>query len=263
VHPQTQPAARTIASASSVAPVVIGAIPARYGSTRLLGKPLALIAGRPMVEHVYRAAAAAPGLDRVVVLTDDERILRVVEEFGGVAEMTPESCSSGTDRIAWAARQWQADAVINIQGDEPLMAATAIAAVAAHLRAAPTDAIVTLAVPGSSEDLENPNAVKVVLDQRGYALYFSRAAIPYPRQQGGAPVLRHLGIYGYQKAALLRLAALPPTPLERSESLEQLRALENGIAIRVLPSDAESWGVDTAADLARVESLLATANAAR
>jgi 3-deoxy-manno-octulosonate cytidylyltransferase (CMP-KDO synthetase) len=236
---------------------VIGAIPARYGSTRLPGKPLALIGGRPMVEHVYRAAAAAPGLDRVVVLTDDERIVRAVEDFGGSAEMTPESCASGTDRIAWAARNWEAAAVINIQGDEPLMAAAGIAAIAAHLRAHPDDPIVTLAVPGSVEDLDNPNAVKTVLDRRGYALYFSRAAIPYPRQTGGAAVLRHLGIYGYQRAALLRLAALEPTPLERSESLEQLRALENGIAIRVLATAAGSWGVDTAEDLARVEQILA------
>jgi len=209
-----------------------------------------------MIEHVYERAAAATGLDAVVVLTDDERIARVVEAFGGRAEMTPTECSSGTDRIAWAARHWQARAVINIQGDEPLMDSDGISRVAAHLAAEPGDPIVTLAADGEPGDYENPNTVKVVLDRRGYALYFSRAAIPYPRLAGAAPLLRHLGIYGYQSEALQRLAGLAPTPLERSESLEQLRALENGIPIRVLTGARVSLGVDTADDVERVESIL-------
>lgn len=234
----------------------MGAIPARYGSTRLPGKPLHPIAGKPMIEHVYERAAAADGLDAVVVLTDDERIVAAVESFGGRAEMTPADCTSGTDRIAWAARRWRARAVINIQGDEPLMDSAGISRVAAHLAAEPTDPIVTLAADGEPEDLENPNTVKVVLDRWGYALYFSRGAIPYPRLPGAAPVLRHLGIYGYQAEALQRLAALAPTPLERSESLEQLRALENGISIRVLTGARPSHGVDTAADVERVEAIL-------
>jgi 3-deoxy-manno-octulosonate cytidylyltransferase (CMP-KDO synthetase) len=170
--------------------------------------------------------------------------------------MTPADCASGTDRIAWAARRWDARAVINIQGDEPLIDPEDVSRVAGHLAAFPGDPVVTLATPAAREEMENPNAVKVVLTLDGSALYFSRAPIPYPRQEGGFAPLKHLGIYGYQREALLRLAGLPPTPLERSESLEQLRALENGIPIRVLVVDRGSFGVDTAADLERVESIL-------
>ncbi len=238
----------------------MGAIPARYGSTRLPGKPLLPIAGRPMIEHVYSRVAQARGLDRVVVLTDDERIARAVEGFGGEWEMTPADCASGTDRIAWAARRWGSRAIINIQGDEPLIDPELVSRVAEHLAAMPDDPVVTLATPATREDMENPNAVKVVLTRDGKALYFSRAPIPYlrqaPGQQGGFAPLKHLGIYGYQREALLSLAGLAPTPLERSESLEQLRALENGIPIRVLVVDQGSFGVDTAEDLERVESIL-------
>jgi len=251
VHPQA-----TSPQSTPVPRGIVGAIPARFGSTRLPGKPLWPIAGRPMIEHVYRRAAQAAGLERVVVLTDDERIASAVAGFGGQCEMTPADCASGTDRIAWAARRWAAPAVINIQGDEPLIDPDAISAVAAHLAAHPDDPIVTLASAAEPGDLEDPNAVKVVLDRRGYALYFSRSAIPHPRQGGGFAPLKHLGIYGYQREALLRLAALEPTPLERSEALEQLRALENGIPIRVLPARQTSWGVDTEADAARVERIL-------
>jgi len=234
---------------------VVVAIPARYGSTRLPGKPLLTIAGRPMIEHVYRRVAQAPGLDRVVVLTDDERIARAVEGFGGEWEMTPADCASGTDRIAHAARRWDAFAVVNVQGDEPLIDPEAVRRVAEHLRTFRGDPMVTLAAPATPDEAGNPNAVKVVLDREGYALYFSRSTIPYPHQSaaGAAAPLKHLGIYGYQRAALLRLADLPPTPLERAESLEQLRALENGIAIRVLLVERGSPGVDTAEDLALAE----------
>jgi 3-deoxy-manno-octulosonate cytidylyltransferase (CMP-KDO synthetase) len=212
-----------------------------------------------MIEHVYTRVARARGLDRVVVLTDDERIARAVEGFGGECEMTPADCASGTDRIAWAARRWDAaavSAVINIQGDEPLIDPEEISRLAAHLAACPGDPVVTLATPASPAEMANPNAVKVVLARDGAALYFSRSAIPYPRQEGGFSPLKHLGVYGYQRDALLRLAALAPTPLERSESLEQLRALENGIPIRVLVVERGSFGVDTAADLERVEQIL-------
>jgi 3-deoxy-manno-octulosonate cytidylyltransferase (CMP-KDO synthetase) len=234
----------------------VGAIPARYGSTRLPGKPLLPIAGRPMIEHVYTRVARASGLDRVVVLTDDERIARAVEAFGGEWEMTPADCASGTDRIAWAARHWGAAAIINIQGDEPLIDPEEVSRLAAHLAAHPRDPVVTLATPAAPEEMANPNAVKVVLARDGSALYFSRAPIPYPRGEGGAVPLKHVGIYGYQRDALLRLAGLAPTPLERGESLEQLRALENGIPIRVLIVDRASIGVDTAEDLERVEKIL-------
>jgi 3-deoxy-manno-octulosonate cytidylyltransferase (CMP-KDO synthetase) len=214
-----------------------------------------------MIEHVYARVKRARGLDRVVVLTDDERIARAVEGFGGEWEMTPADCASGTDRIAWAARRWNASAVINIQGDEPLIDPEDVSRLAEHLAARPGDPVVTLATPAAPEEMDNPNAVKVVLALDGTALYFSRSAIPYPRQprqDGGAAPLKHLGIYGYQREALLRLAGLPPSPLELSESLEQLRALENGIAIRVLVVARGSQGVDTAEDLDRVEKVLAT-----
>ncbi len=209
-----------------------------------------------MIEHVYTRVKEARGLDRVVVLTDDERIARAVEGFGGEWEMTPADCASGTDRIAWAARRWTAAAVINIQGDEPLVDPADVSRLAGHLAATPEDPVVTLATPATPEEMDNPNAVKVVLALDGSALYFSRSALPYTRQPGGAAPLKHLGIYGYQREALLRLAGLPPSPLERSESLEQLRALENGIPIRVLVVERASQGVDTAEDLEAVERIL-------
>jgi 3-deoxy-manno-octulosonate cytidylyltransferase (CMP-KDO synthetase) len=266
-------------------PQIVAAIPARYGSTRLPGKPLLQLAGRPMIEHVYRRVADARGLARIVVLTDDERIAGVVAAFGGEVELTPAGCASGTDRIAHAARRWpDAAAVVNVQGDEPLIDPDAVSAIAAHLAAHPEDPMVTLAAPfaspstratgalgaigaataagaalsaGIAADLANPNVVKVVVALDGRALYFSRSAIPYARQaaEGAAP-LRHLGIYGYQRAALLTLADLPPSPLERSEALEQLRALEHGMSIRVLLAAPGLPGVDTREDLERAERLL-------
>jgi len=248
VHPTENPALR----GGDHSAVVFGAIPARYGSTRLPAKALVDLAGRPMIEHVWRRARAARELDRLVVLTDDERIARVVRAFGGEVELTPVECASGTDRIAWAAARWECDGVVNIQGDEPLIDPQGIDRIAAHLRAHPDDPIVTLAADGDPEDATQRGVVKVVLDRGGYALYFSRAGIPFIRVPGGARPLRHLGIYGYRRAALLRLSALEPTPLERSESLEQLRALENGIRIRVLTGARPSWGVDTEDDVAAV-----------
>jgi 3-deoxy-manno-octulosonate cytidylyltransferase (CMP-KDO synthetase) len=257
VHPTENPPPGPLPSGTGDGTGIVGAIPARYASTRLPGKPLLRIAGRPMIEHVYRRAEQARGLARVVVLTDDPRIAEAVAGFGGEFEMTPPECASGTDRIAHAARRWGARAVVNIQGDEPLIDPDSVSDLARHLAEHPEDAVVTLAAPALPEEMDNPNAVKVVLDSRGYALYFSRSAIPYARQAGGATPLKHLGIYGYQRQALLALAGLPPTPLEISESLEQLRALENGIRIRVLPARQASPGVDTREDLARVERLLA------
>ena len=239
------------------APTVIGAIPARFASTRLPGKPLLNIAGRPMIEHVYRRAQAAKTLDRVVVLTDDDRIVEAVEGFGGEVEKTPEDCQSGTDRIAWAARTWDAAAVVNIQGDEPLIDPASIEAVAAHLRGHSEAEMVTLAAPIDPDDFEDPNCVKVVVDLTGHALYFSRAPIPHPRRTGEAPGRKHIGIYGYRRDILLQLADWTPTDLERCESLEQLRALEHGIRIRVLDVARAEPGVDTREDLARVEARLA------
>jgi len=253
VHPDRIPAP----TSTTASRAVVGAIPARYGSTRLAAKALAPLAGRPMIEHVWRRASSATGLDRIVVLTDDRRIAEVVEQFGGEVEMTPVECASGTDRIAWAAARWQCGWVVNIQGDEPLIDPDGISRLARHLVEHPDDAIATLAADALDGDLDNPNVVKVVLDREGRALYFSRAAIPFPRNPGAAPVHRHLGIYGYRRDALLALAALDPTPLERSESLEQLRALENGLRIRVLTGARPSQGVDTAEDAAQAAEQLA------
>ncbi len=245
MHPSSPPAT-----------TVIGAIPARYGSTRMAGKPLRSLAGRPLVEHVYRRASQAASLSRVVVLTDDERIAAAIDRFGGDYEMTPLDCASGTDRIAWAARGWEAAAVVNIQGDEPLIDPEAIDRIARHLIDFPDDEMVTLAAPAGPDEAGDANVVKVVVDAGGWALYFSRAHIPFPKHQGFSRPLKHIGIYGYQRSTLLALAGLEPSPLERTESLEQLRALENGIRIRVLTT-ARSWlGVDTMEDLAKVEELL-------
>lgn len=207
-----------------------------------------------MIEHVYRRASEASGLDAVVVLTDHEEIRRTVQGFGGHCEMTPEDCRSGTDRIAWAAREWRADAVINVQGDEPLLDPAAITGLASHLRAHPGEDMATLAADVDEDALRDPNQVKVVCGGDGYALYFSRAGIPFRRQladdgKGAAPVRLHVGVYGYRRSVLLRLAGLEQTPLERCEGLEQLRALENGIRIRVLPVDEAPLGVDTPGDL--------------
>jgi 3-deoxy-manno-octulosonate cytidylyltransferase (CMP-KDO synthetase) len=235
---------------------VVGAIPARWASTRLPGKALLPIGGRPMIEHVWRRAAAAEGLDRLVVLTDDERIAEAVAGFGGIVEMTPADCTSGTDRIAWAARHWPERAIVNIQGDEPLIEPAAVTRLAAHLRAHPEDPIVTLAAPAGPDLRDDPHVVKVVVNRTGCALYFSRAAIPYARGPAAPPLLRHLGIYGYQRSTLLELAELGPAPLEVAESLEQLRALENGVPIRVLIVPRAWPGVDTMSDLAEVERLL-------
>jgi 3-deoxy-manno-octulosonate cytidylyltransferase (CMP-KDO synthetase) len=212
-----------------------------------------------MLAHVYERALRAEGLDSVVVLTDDERVAAAVEAFGGTVEMTPTDCASGTDRIASAARHWTATAVVNIQGDEPLIEPAAISRLARHLVEQPDQPMATLAAPASSDDLANPNVVKVVTDQAGRALYFSRAPIPHARDaESCAPALRHIGIYGYQRETLLHLASLPSTPLERAESLEQLRALENGIPIQVLEVESAWPGVDTMEDLEAVERLLTT-----
>ena len=232
---------------------VIGAIPARYESSRFPGKPLASIAGKPMIEHVYQRAVMA-GLDSLVVLTDDERIREAVEAFGGSVEMTPVDCSSGTDRIAWAAREWDFDAVINIQGDEPLIDPAVIKQIAEVLRSGEAP-MVTMAAPATGDDAEDPNVVKVVCDQWDRALYFSRSPIPFPRNPAVVP-LKHIGIYGYQRMTLLELSTLAPTALELAEGLEQLRALQHRIPITVLRGAAGAPGVDTPEDLQRVENYL-------
>lgn len=236
---------------------VLAIIPARYQSTRLPGKALLDINGRPMIEHVYRRAAAARSIDGIVVATDDERIAAAVEAFGGAAMMTSSAHPSATDRIAELARAVPCALVVNVQGDEPLLDASVIDVTVASLRADPGVEMATAARPVREHELISPHLVKVVTDLAGFALYFSRAPIPYGRDAGALARARgHIGLYVYRRDVLLRLAALAPTPLERIESLEQLRALEHGIRIKVMETTYESLGVDTAEDLERVRGLV-------
>ena len=247
----------------------IAVIPARYQSERLPGKPLAEIAGEPMVQHVYRRASRARLVERVLVATDDERILRAVEDFGGEAVLTSKDHSSGTDRIAEAVAALEFRDVVNVQGDEPFVDPDSIdEAIEASRR---HEAIATLKKAiESSDELWNPNVVKVVTDRRGLALYFSRWPIPFVASTGfsdsslpmsaskGMPTenhFRHVGLYVYPKHVLLELVGRAPTPLERSERLEQLRALENGFPIHVEETTSESLSVDTPADLERARDL--------
>jgi len=234
---------------------IVGVIPARYSSVRFPGKPLAPLAGKPMVLHVLEAAIAARRLDHALVATDDERIARVVRDAGGEALLTSPDAASGTDRLAEAAQAVPADVYVNIQGDEPLMSPDNIDRAVETLLAAPGRDIATLAVAMPAAEAPDPNIVKVAVARDGRALYFSRAPIPYARQ--GDPAYRkHLGLYVYRAAALARIALLPPSPLERAESLEQLRWLEAGYSIWVGEAAGDSIGVDTPADLARAELLM-------
>lgn len=236
------------------APVIVAVIPARYSSTRLPGKALADIEGVPMVARVWREASRARALSRVVVATDDERIAEAVSAAGGEAMMTAATHQSGTDRIAEVARKLPADIYVNVQGDLPFIAPADLDALAAPMRADAEIAMATLATPIiSAEEWYNPSVVKVVCGERGDALYFSRAPIPWPRDGAGPPAAarRHIGVYAYRRDFLLRFAALEPGVLEGLEKLEQLRALERGFRIRVVASVAPSLEVDTAEDLLR------------
>jgi 3-deoxy-manno-octulosonate cytidylyltransferase (CMP-KDO synthetase) len=243
---------------------VLGIIPARFASTRFPGKPLHPIAGRPLVQHVVRRCRLAKSLADVIVATDDERIAAVARSFCRV-EMTREDHPSGSDRIAEVAARCECDAVVNIQGDEPLMDPAVVDAVAGALADCEMS---TAATPlRSDEEFESPNVVKVVVSAAGRALYFSRRTIPYLRDSASRPVaeqlaafpfLKHLGIYGYRRETLLRLVRFPVSPLETAEKLEQLRALENGIPIAVVKVNYDSVGVDVPGDVGRVEALLRT-----
>ena len=239
---------------------VIGVIPARYKSSRLEGKALADIHGKTMVQHVYERARLATNLDDVLVATDDERILRAVIDFGGKAVMTSVDHRSGTDRVAEAIDLDDADVIVNIQGDEPMLDPVMIEEVVAPFREGAAAGIVTLKkeVFHESEFLD-PGVVKVVSSPNGNALYFSRSLIPYPRIRGPLfRVFEHVGVYAYSRECLLRLANLPVSPLEEVEGLEQMRALENGIPILVVEtkSKVESISVDTQSDLDRVRAAL-------
>jgi 3-deoxy-manno-octulosonate cytidylyltransferase (CMP-KDO synthetase) len=234
---------------------VIAVIPARYASVRFPGKPLAPLAGRPMVVHVLEAVRSARRVDRVLVATDDPRIATCVQGAGGEAILTSPTAASGTDRVAEVARRIPADVYLNVQGDEPLMPGENIDRAVGALLDGPGRTLATLAFPLEAEAAGDPNTVKVVVAHDGRALYFSRSPIPYYRQ--GPPAYRkHLGIYAYRADALATVAALPPSPLERAESLEQLRWLEGGYTIWVGEAAGDSIGVDTPADLAHAERRL-------
>ena len=241
---------------------VLGIIPARFASTRFPGKPLHLIAGKSLIERVVEQCRRARSLAEVIVATDDERIAAVARRFCRV-EMTRADHPSGSDRIAEVAARCECDAVVNIQGDEPLIDPAVIDAVAGALADAEMSTAAT-ALRGAGE-YDNANVVKVVVSAAGRALYFSRRTIPYLRDAASRPVdeqlaafpfLKHLGIYGYRRATLLRLVRFPVSPLELAERLEQLRALENDIPIAVVKVDYDSVGVDVPGDVARVERLL-------
>jgi len=241
---------------------ILGIIPARFSSMRFPGKPLALIAGKPLIQHVVEQCQRAGALSEVIVATDDTRIWEVAQNFCRV-EMTRPEHPSGSDRIAEVAERCGGDAVVNIQGDEPLIDPAVIDAVA---KALAHNEMSTAATPIQHlEELENPNVVKVVVNAAGRALYFSRRTIPYVREAASRPVqeqlaafpfLKHLGIYGYRRETLLRLVRFPVSPLESAEKLEQLRALENGIQIGVVTVAYDSVGVDVPEDVKRVEAIL-------
>ena len=234
-------------------------IPARWGSTRFPGKPLHLLAGKPLIQHVWERARKARHVDTVIVATDDARIAEAVSGFGGEAVMTSTRHRSGTDRIAEVVRKRPSVThALNLQGDEPLIEPSLIDRLARTLAGEEIE-MLTAATPfRPGDDLDNPNAVKVVLNRHGDALYFSRSAIPFPRGPYRKPWLRHLGLYGYSKDFLLRFVRWRPSALEEAEQLEQLRALENGARIRVILTRTASIGVDTPEDARRVNRILAS-----
>ncbi|HUC85543.1 MAG TPA: 3-deoxy-manno-octulosonate cytidylyltransferase [Candidatus Acidoferrales bacterium] len=241
---------------------IIGIIPARFASTRFPGKPLALIAGKSLLQRVVEQSRKAASLCDVVVATDDERIVRAAAGFCRV-ELTRSDHPSGSDRIAEVAERIACDAVVNIQGDEPLIEPAVIDAVAAALaRSEMSTAATPIRNPG---DYDNPNVVKVIVNAAGGALYFSRRTIPYLREAANRPIseqlaafpfLKHVGIYGYRRETLLRLVKFPVSPLESAERLEQLRALDHGLGIAVVNVEYDSVGVDVPEDVGKVEKIL-------
>ena len=234
-------------------------IPARYGAQRFPGKPIADLAGKPLISHVVERARRARGVDAVAVATDDRRIAQAAEKAGAGAIMTG-AAATGTDRVAEAARRLEprAGIVVNLQGDEPLLDPRALEALIAAMHEQ-EPLMATLARPLEPDELDRPQVVKVVCDRHGDALYFSRAAIPHRRAGGMSPLARaHVGVYAFAAEALETFAALPPGELEREESLEQLRALENGLKIRVVDTRYRGFGVDTPDDLERARAILAS-----
>ena len=240
---------------------VVIVIPARYGSTRLPGKPLVSLSGKPMIQRVYEQAKKAKTAGRVIVATDDQRIVKAVEGFGGEARMTRTDHRTGTERIAEVAAHTEGEVFVNVQGDEPLLDPVAVDTAVNSLLEEPAAAIATVAVLiRTPADIMNPNVVKTVLDFEDHAIYFSRAPIPWVRDSAHkmhARHLKHLGLYVFQREALLEYPTLPQGELERIEQLEQLRWMENGWKIRVAEVEHDAVSVDVPEDVARVEGLLA------
>jgi 3-deoxy-manno-octulosonate cytidylyltransferase (CMP-KDO synthetase) len=235
---------------------ILGVIPARFGSTRFPGKVLALLSSKTVLQHVYERACQSRYLSNTLIATDDERVYRAARSFGAPVRMTRADHASGTDRVAEVASAEEAAVVVNIQGDEPLIDPEAIDA--AILPVVHDTDVVMATLKKKIEDpreIDDPNVVKVVTNHAGDAIYFSRCAIPYAREQGGGAWFKHIGLYVYRRDFLLGLSSLPVGPLERAERLEQLRALENGYLIRVIETSYESLGVDTPEDLERVSRL--------
>lgn len=237
---------------------VVGIIPARMAATRLPGKPLGDICGKPMLQRVWERAGRASLIDAVYVATPDEEIRLAVEAFGGIAIMTSDRHRSGTDRLAEAASSLAVEIVVNIQGDEPLIDPQTIDAAIQPLLADRSLQMTSLMAPCPPDQRDNPATVKVVCGAGGHALYFSRARIPYERsEERAAVIMQHIGLYAYRRAFLLQYAAMPPTPLERTEMLEQLRVLERGVAIKMVEVPAASLSVDTPEDLETVRAIVA------
>lgn len=231
-------------------------IPARFGSTRLPGKPLADIAGKPMIQRVYERVTNAKKPEVFIVATDDQRVYDAVQSFGGTVVMTDANHPTGTDRLAEVAQQYtDLDVIINVQGDEPMIDANLIDQLAELFESDNALQMATVATPLLEEEYDEPSAVKVILNKRNDAMYFSRSLIPYPRHDFVNTPLKHIGIYAYRRQFLLDYAKMEPTAAEQTESLEQLRALENGFAIRVITTDKRFVGVDTPEDLARVNAI--------
>lgn len=232
---------------------VVAVIPARYSSSRFPGKPLVDVAGKPMIQRVYEHVSQCPAIDSVMVATDDDRIRAAVLAFGGRVVMTDSDCPSGTDRVARAVSSMEAAFVINVQGDQVALDGEALVELVATLKQG--SEMATIAIPIRPEEKDDPNCVKVVTTLAGNALYFSRSPIPYARNEGFSAMLKHIGIYGFRKDTLMRLMQLAPTPLEQTESLEQLRALEHGIPIRVIVAKGIFHEINTPDDLERLLSI--------
>lgn len=235
----------------------LGVIPSRYASTRLEGKPLKDICGHTMMEWVYKRTKLS-NLDEVVVATDDERIYKEVERFGGKAILTSKEHENGTSRIAEVCTKYEDyDVIVNVQGDEPLIEPEMINSIINSFKEDDTISMSTLKYKiDTMEEIENPNYVKVITDKKGYALYFSRSVIPYPRKLDIQNYYKHVGIYGYKRDFVVEYAKMEPTPLELSESLEQLRALENGYRIKVMETPYKIIGVDTQEELEKVREYI-------